>query len=591
MLFGKHVNRYYLKYFFSFFIGVVSLIVVDIAQIYIPIYLGEAIDNMNNHVPSSTYLSEMLINLVIVAFAIFIGRFVWRIAFLGTATKIQQHLRGEIFNKITTLSRKYFHNNRVGELLSLLTYDVEAIQDVFGFGMISLVDCLFLGTMTLIQMFILDWRLTLMSLIPLLLIGILSGAIEKGLSSRYEKRQKTLDNLSNFAQENFSGIRVIKAFVQERYEKMIAHKLGMDCKNADVSLSKFSSGVDALITFLCNTIMFVLLSGGGYFVYLTASGAEVIPLTVGDITKFVGYFNLLVWPMLAIGHVIVMTSKGSTSLKRISKLLDLEEDIIDGELTFENPVLGDIEIKNLTFTYPDASLPSLKNITLKINKGEKIGIVGRVGSGKSTLMDILMRLYNVEKGTVFIDNIDIMNLKVKDVRNIIGYVPQDSFLFSDKVKNNISFVQEEMPMYKIIEAAKFSSVHDNILKFDNGYDTITGEKGVSLSGGQKQRIAISRAYIKDAPILIMDDSVSAVDMKTEQTILNNINELRKDKTTILIASRVSTICHLDRILVLKDGQIEGFAPHDELLKISKTYAHMVKIQKFEEEMEGDRYES
>ena len=591
MLFGKHVNKYYLKYFFSFFIGVVSLIVVDIAQIYIPIYLGEAIDNMNNHVPSSTYLSEMLINLVIVAFAIFIGRFVWRIAFLGTATKIQQHLRGEIFNKITTLSRKYFHNNRVGELLSLLTYDVEAIQDVFGFGMISLVDCLFLGTMTLIQMFILDWRLTLMSLIPLLLIGILSGAIEKGLSSRYAKRQKTLDNLSNFAQENFSGIRVIKAFVQERYEKMIAHKLGMDCKNADVSLSKFSSGVDALITFLCNTIMFVLLSGGGYFVYLTASGAEVIPLTVGDITKFVGYFNLLVWPMLAIGHVIVMTSKGSTSLKRISKLLDLEEDIIDGELTFENPVLGDIEIKNLTFTYPDASSPSLKNITLKINKGEKIGIVGRVGSGKSTLMDILMRLYNVEKGTVFIDNIDIMNLKVKDVRNIIGYVPQDSFLFSDKVKNNISFVQEEMPMDKIIEAAKFSSVHDNILKFDNGYDTITGEKGVSLSGGQKQRIAISRAYIKDAPILIMDDSVSAVDMKTEQTILNNINELRKDKTTILIASRVSTICHLDRILVLKDGQIEGFAPHDELLKISKTYAHMVKIQKFEEEMEGDRYES
>ena len=587
MLFGKYVNKFYLKYFLSFFIGVISLIVIDIAQLKIPEYLGLAMDNLKNGIEASTYLSDLIKNILIIAVIMWACRFIWRITLLGTSTKIQCDLRRMVFNKTTTLSRRHFYDNKVGELMSLISYDVEMIREVFGFGMISLVDCIFLGGLTLIKMFTLDWRLSLFSLIPLLLIAVSSGIVEKGISKRYDKRQESLDELSNFTQENYSGIRVIKAFVQEKYERAAFFVLGLDCKESDIKLSRYSAGVDALISLSISTFIFIVLGVGGYLVFLTTTNQIDTSLSVGQITTFVGYFDTLVWPLIAIGHVITMTSKGKTSLKRVTKVLDLEDEILDGDDSFEKEVKGKIEFKNLTFSYPDSEEVCLENISFTIKEGEKIGIVGRVGSGKSTIADILMRLFNVEKDKVFIDDKDIMTLKVKDVRNCIGYVPQDSFLFSDKVKNNISFIDNDIPFEKIKEAALFAAVDDNIVNFDKGYETITGEKGVSLSGGQKQRISIARAYIKNAPIMILDDSVSAVDMKTEKTILENINTYRKNKTTILIASRVSTVEHLDKILVINNGKIEGYAPHKELIKISPLYKHMVQIQKFEDGMEGD----
>lgn len=587
MLFGKYVNKFYFKYILSFLIGVISLIVIDIAQLKIPEYMGLAMDNMKDGVPASTYLSDLIFKILLVAVIMWACRFIWRMTILTASIKIQRDLRSTIFNKITTLSRRHFYENRVGELMALSTYDVEAIGDVYGFGMIALVDCIFLGGLTLYKMFTLDWRLTLFALIPLVFIGSLSGVVQKGISKRYEDRQNSLDNLSNFTQENFSGIRVIKAFVQEKFERSAFFVLGLDCKRADVRLNKYSAFVDALISLSISTIMFVFIGVGGYLVYLSVTGQMETILSPGKIATFIGYFDTLVWPLIAIGNVIVMTSKGSASLKRVTKLLDIEDEILDGDESFDGEVKGKIEFKDLTFSYPDSEEICLKNISFVINPGEKIGIVGRVGSGKSTLSDILMRLFNVEKDKVFIDDKDIMNLKVKDVRSVIGYVPQDSFLFSDKVKNNISFANSEVSFEKIKEAAVFASVDDNIVDFDKGYDTITGERGVTLSGGQKQRISIARAYLKDAPIMILDDSVSAVDMKTEKTILSNINEYRKGKTTILIASRVSTVEHLDKILVINDGKVEGFASHKELIKISPLYKHMVQIQKFEERMEGD----
>ena len=591
MLFGKHVNGFYLKYFLHFIIGIIALIVVDFAQLKVPELLGLAMDNIKNGVDPSTYLSSMIIQLVFVAIAMLFGRFIWRVALFGVATKIQADLRRKIFYKTTKLSRNQFAENKVGELMSLMTYDVETVQDMFGFGMISLVDFLFLGGLTLYKMFTLDWRLSLFSMVPLLLIAILSGVIEKGMSVRYENRQKKLDDLSSFAQENFSGIRVIKACIQEAYEHTEAVRLGMECRKADVSLTKFSAGVDSIISFLCSTIIVLILGVGGYFIYLGSIGQMEAVLSSGAIITFVGYFSTLVWPMMALGTFIVMHSKAKTSLKRISTLLDLKEDIHDGDKELTLPVKGEIEIKDFTFFYENEKYPALKNISLHILSGEKIGIVGRIGSGKTTLSDILLRLYDIEKNKVFIDGQDIMELKIKDVHEIIGYVPQDSFLFSDKVRNNIAFYDEEVPFERIDHAAEFSDVKENILGFSQGYDTLTGERGVSLSGGQKQRIAISRAAIKDAPILIFDDSVSAVDMKTEKTILENIQKEREGKTTIIIASRVSTVENLDRILVLNDGEVEGFDKHEVLYEKSPLYRKMVAVQKIEDSMEGrNRYE-
>ncbi len=589
MIFGKHINEYYLKHFVAFFIGFVALIIIDYAQLLIPEYLGVAVDNITNNVPYQTYLNDIIIKIIIIALIMFAGRFLWRITLFQVSTQVQSDLRRKIFYKSTTLSRNNFYKNKVGELLSLMTYDIETIQDLLGFGLMMLVDFVFLGGLTLFKMFKLDWRLTLFSLIPLVLLAILSGVVEKWLSFFYEKRQSKLDNLSNFAQENFSGIRVIKAFVQEGFEKAEAKRLGRECRNSEINLTKFSSGVDSIISFLCSTVIVIILGVGGYFVFLNATGQLDSALTSGQIVTFIGYFETLVWPMMALGQIIVMTSKAKTSLNRISKVLDLPEDLKEGNDTFDGDVKGDIEFKNLTFSYPESSKTSLENICFKINHGEKIGIVGRIGSGKSTLMDILVRLYDVENNTVFIDNKDIMSLKIHDVRNNIAYVPQDNILFSDTVKNNIDFGGNYSDE-EIENATLFSDVKESIDKFDKSYETIIGEKGVSLSGGQKQRLSISRAFIKNAPIMIMDDSVSAVDMKTEKNILNNIMNLRKGKTTILIASRVSTVEHLDKILVLNDGKIEAFGTHEELLKNSKLYARMVHVQKFESQLNGDNYE-
>ena len=586
MLFGKHVNGFYKKYAFRFLFGIIALIAIDYAQLLVPEYLGTAMDNMQQNVPTSTYLQSMVFHLILVALVMMVGRFVWRIALFGVATKIQADLRRKIFYKTTKLSQRQFSENKVGELMSLMTYDVETIQDMFGFGMITIIDFLFLGGLTICKMFLLDWRLSLFSMLPLFLIAILSGVIEKGMSVRYDRRQKKLDDLSSFAQENFSGIRVIKACIQEAYEHTEAMRLGMECKNADVSLTKFSAAVDAVISFLCSTIIVLILGVGGYFAYLGSIGEMDQALSVGGITKFVGYFTTLVWPMMALGTFIVMHSKAKTSLKRISALLDLEEDIHDGKEKLKRPVLGEIEIKDFTFSYDKAKKPALKNISLHIHPGEKIGIVGRIGSGKTTLSDILLRCYDIEKNKIFLDGKDLMDLKIQEVHSIIGYVPQNSFLFSDKVRNNIAFYDEKVSFERIDYAANFAAVKENILEFSKGYETITGERGVSLSGGQKQRIALARAAIKDAPILILDDSVSAVDMETEKKILENIQTERKSKTTLIIASRVSTVENLDRILVLNDGKIEGFDTHAGLLKKSPLYRKLVSVQKIEDSMEG-----
>ena len=593
MLFGKYINKYYLKFSWLFLIGLIGLVAVDVFQLFIPEYLGKLVDMFDGGAIDKAALKEIILGVMVVAIVMFFGRIMWRLSIFNASQRIEAGLRHTMFLKSERLSQRYYHENKVGTVMAWFTTDLETIEEFFGWGSVMLVDALFLSVLALYKMFSLDWALSCLLLIPLALIVVWGMLVEKFMALKWEQRQNEFDKLYDFSQESFTGIRVIKAFVKETQQLHAFAKIAKRNKDANIELVKVSVVFDAIIEIIIAAIMALILGLGGYFVYRYVTGTPVfvfgheVDMTAGGLITFVGYFDTLVWPMIALGQVVTMRSRSKASLKRITNFLDQEEEIrnVENAYVLEN-VKGEIRFDNFSFAYPSSEANVLKNITFTVNPGESVGIVGKIGSGKTTLVNTLLHLYNVERGKVFIDGHDIMDCNIESLRDAIGYVPQDNFLFSDKVKNNIAFSCNELDMDKVYDAAKFADVHSNIEEFTEGYETVSGERGVTLSGGQKQRISIARAYIKDAPIMILDDSVSAVDVKTEETILANIQFERKGKTTIVIASRVSTVSHLDKILVLDKGEVEAYDTPQRLEEISPTYKKMVYLQKLEREVEG-----
>lgn len=597
MLFGKYINKYYLKYWAFFLIGIIFLIVVDYLQLYVPEFLGQIIDFFDNGSVAGheKEIGQIIIYVILVSFGMFFGRVVWRLSIFHASTGIEASLRQEMFLKSERLSQRYYHETKVGNIISWFTTDLETIEEFFGWGTIMLVDASFLSLFVLIKMFILDWALTLITLIPILLIVVWGAIVEKFMSMKWEYRQKETDRLYDFTQENFTGIRVIKAFVKENSQLFAFSKIARKNKDVNIDFVRISVIFDVLISIIIALITSIILGFGGYFVYLTIKGIPLvifgkeILFSAGNLVTFIGYFDLLIWPMMALGQIFTMRSRAKTSLKRVSNFLDQEEEIknVDNPIFIKN-IKGKIEFKNFSFTYPNGQENSLKNISFVVNPGETIGIVGKIGSGKTTLVNSLLRLYNIDNDKIFIDDVDLMRCDITSLRNEIAYVPQDNFLFSDKVSNNISFGRRNASFEKIRDAAIFADVNDNIVNFKEGYDTVSGERGVTLSGGQKQRISIARAYIKESPIMIMDDSVSAVDVKTEETILKHIKENRKNMTTLVVASRISTVMNLDKILVLDEGKVVGYDSHKELIKTCPVYQKMVYLQELEREVEGGK---
>ena len=593
MLFGKYINKYYLKFCWLFLIGLIGLVAVDVFQLFIPEYLGKLVDMFDGGAIDKAALKEIILGVMVVAIVMFFGRIMWRLSIFNASQRIEAGLRHTMFLKSERLSQRYYHENKVGTVMAWFTTDLETIEEFFGWGSVMLVDALFLSVLALYKMFSLDWALSCLLLIPLALIVVWGMLVEKFMALKWEQRQNEFDKLYDFSQESFTGIRVIKAFVKETQQLHAFTKIAKRNKDANIELVKVSVIFDAIIEIIIAAIMALILGLGGYFVYRYVTGTPVfvfgheVDMTAGGLITFVGYFDTLVWPMIALGQVVTMRSRSKASLKRITNFLDQEEEIrnVENAYVLEN-VKGEIRFDNFSFAYPSSEANVLKNITFTVNPGESVGIVGKIGSGKTTLVNTLLHLYNVERGKVFINGHDIMDCNIESLRDAIGYVPQDNFLFSDKVKNNIAFSCNELDMDKVYDAAKFADVHSNIEEFTEGYETVSGERGVTLSGGQKQRISIARAYIKDAPIMILDDSVSAVDVKTEETILANIQSERKGKTTIVIASRVSTVSHLDKILVLDKGEVEAYDTPQRLEEISPTYKKMVYLQKLEREVEG-----
>ena len=592
MLFGKYINRYYLKYGWLFIIGILALIAVDYIQLLIPEYLGEVVFILE-HNGDTNRIFTLGLYVIIVAAGMFVGRFIWRIALFNASFRIEADLRHKMFLKAEALPRQYYHDTKVGSVMSWFTNDLETISDHLGWGTVMIVDSLFLSVLTIIKMIMLDSIMSFICFIPIVLIIIWGVINEKFMAMKWDERQKAYDELYDFSQENFTGIRVIKAFVKETKEIHAFAKVAR--KNADVNISfaRLSVIFDVIIEIIIALMMAIALIFGGWFVYAFNHGSAISlfgvseEITADKLITFIGYMDILIWPMIALGQVVPMYSRSRASLKRVSAFLN-------SEITVHSPinaiklaqVEGNISYRNFSFSYPTYDYANLKNVNLEIKAGESIGIVGKIGSGKTTLVNVLLMMYNVEPNTLFIDEQDIMTLDIDSLRDHIAYVPQDNFLFSDSIEHNINFGLSNGTEETARMGAIFAGVDDDVRGFNKGYQTVSGERGVTLSGGQKQRISIARAYVKNAPILILDDSVSAVDTKTEETILRNITNERKGKTTLVVASRISTVSHLDKIIVLNDGEVEAFDSPRNLLKISPTYQKMVKLQELESEVEG-----
>ena len=591
MIFGKYINRYYLKNAPVLLLGLLALLMVDYIQLLIPqfyrlvingINLGQVVVN-GQTLPftKEVLLQHICLPMIWIVVLMVIGRFLWRICFFGSAVRVAANLRERMFDHSRQLSQQYYQVNKVGNLMSLYTNDIDTIQECFGDGILMFFDALVLGLMALYKMWRMDYKLTLLALIPALIMFGIGTVMGTAMTKRWEERQQAFSDLSDFAQENFSGIAVIKAFVKELKELMAFRKLNKQNEEINVIYTKIATLLEVLMTLFVGSVICVILGYGGYLVYQGRFNA-------GQLVEYIGYFEAIIWPIMAISMLIEKTSRGKASLNRITELLDAPIDVADrpGVQELQNPQ-GSVEFRHLTFRYPDGEYDVLQDISFTIHPGESVGIVCKTGAGKTALVDLLLRTYNVPDGTLFVDGKDVNTLSIHSVRAACAYVPQDNFLFSDTIAHNIGFGVDDASPEMIDHAASLADVRDNIVDFKDGYETVLGERGVTVSGGQKQRISIARALLKDAPILILDDSVSAVDTRTEKIILDNLKSSRANKTTLLIAHRISTVERLDKIIFLDDGKIEAVGPHDELYTSCPKYRRMVDLQRLEDEAGGD----
>lgn len=580
MLFGKTVNKYYFKYFHLFLIGILALLLVDYIQLEIPENYGNLIDMIGNKTLTTASLMKIIYNMLFITLCMFLGRFGWRVSVLNIGIKVETDIRMKMFEKMESLSQDYFQIHKTGAQMALYTNDLMSIKNCFTDGIIMLIDAFFLGGLAILKMVKLNPWMTLFAGAPLIILGVGMSFVGKAIDKRYDLRQKSYENMSDFTQENFSGIAVVKAYVKEQLELREFAKLNKDYENKNMGFIKFVVSLEIVFVALISLVTVIVIGYGSHLI-ITSDGSEG-SFTTGMLIQFISYFGQLTWPVMALGNLINIASQGKASLKRIDELLHYEIMVKDSNDVVDIDVLdGNIRCENLTFTYPGAKAPSLKDISFTINKGEKVGIIGKTGCGKTTLVDLLSRIYNVDEGCLFIDGIDIMKLPIKKVRNLLSYVPQDNFLYNDTVINNIGYSKDKITLEEAIKYAKLACVDDNIQEFTNKYDTIIGERGVSLSGGQKQRISMARAMAKDSQILILDDSVSAVDTQTETAILKTLKEEFKEKTIIMIAHRVSTIDSLDKIILMDDGKIVAIGTHKELYQNVQMYQDIVDLQRLE----------
>lgn len=589
VLFGKYINKYYLRYGGILLLGICSLILVDYMQLRIPelykmvvngVNEGEVLYEGETVAFDMTFLFKRICTpMFFIVLSMIFGRFLWRVCFFGSANRVEADIRSRMFDRSLLLSQEYYSKNKVGNLMSLYTNDLDTVNECFGWGLMMLFDALFLGILAIAKMIKMNLFLSILSMIPMAFLCVAGFAVCFYLQKKWEERQEAFSKLSDFSQESFSGVAVVKAFVKEAKELLAFQRLNKNNENKNVSFTRLSVLLEISVTLFVESVVCIILGYGGYLVYIGNFNA-------GELVEFIGYFNAVVWPIMAISQLIEMTSRGRASLKRIGSLLDEKPTVKDAsDVEDVDRIDGKIRFEHLTFCYPDREEKVLQDVSFTIEAGESVGIIGKTGSGKTTLVDLILRTYNVPNGTIFLDDRDVNRIPIKTLRKYAAYVPQDNFLFSDTIENNIAFSGEfaENKFESVKAAAVASDIHEDIVEFKEGYQTVLGERGVTVSGGQKQRISIARAVMKEAPILILDDSVSAVDTATEKNILDALKQNRVGKTTILIAHRVSTIEKMDKIIFLDDGKVLAVGTHENLYETCFAYRTMVDLQKLEEE--------
>lgn len=579
---------YLLRYKWSYAVGIFLLMLVDLAGLYIPQYTGDLIDGLTAGVFGKPEIREILIKIFVAGVMMMIGRFGWRYFIIGASRGVERNMRDDMFAHLETLSARYFNTHKTGDLMAHFTNDLQAVRTAVGMAIITTFDAVVMTIMVLVKMVLhVDFSLTLLAFVPLISVAV--GCYFFGIESkkRQTKRQEAFSMLSDKVQESIAGVRVVKAFVQEKADFAAfeeASRINMEKNLSMIRLrTLFGPILDAITGF---SLLLTLLVGGK----MVLSGR----ITVGQFVAFNSYIGMLVWPMIACGDCINTFSQAAAAFSRIAKIFEEKPEIVDlvpAELKNEaTGISGEITFCDLTFTYPDGEAPVLSNLNLTVARGEMLGVLGRTGSGKSSLANLLLRIYDCEKGMLLLDGRTITDYPLAVLHRDVAYVPQDNFLFSDTLEENIAFGLEERIDEKpelrerIEQAAKDACIHDNIMDFPEKYQTLVGERGVTLSGGQKQRSSIARALLMEAPILILDDSLSAVDTDTEEKILQNLLRLRKGKTTIVIAHRISTLSKADHVAVIEDGRMTEYGTHEELIQKNGFYARIHEKQQLEQEL-------
>jgi len=571
--------QYIKRHKYQYTAGIITLFVVDFANLFIPRLTGTITDGLTAHSLDWNGIKLCLLAIFGLGLTLALGRFLWRFFLFGASRSIEKELRNDMFRHLEKMSVEYYNEHKTGDLMTRFTSDLNAIRMAIGPAVICVFDASVMTIMVICQMmYYVNIRLTLLAIIPMLLIC--AGEIYYGkiMHARFRERQEAVSDLTDFVQESFSGVRVIKAFVRERSQMRAFARANRHTMDKNLNVVRLQAVVMPLLDVIIGLSSLITLVYGGYL-------ALVGEITLGRFVAFNQYINMLVWPMLACGDAINMFSQGSASTRRIREIFDEKPEIYDRkDVQPPDEIRGDITFSHLTFIHRGHSEPTLKDINLEIPAGTTLAIIGRTGNGKSTLVNLLLRLYNTKPGMILIDGRDINTIPLKALRENIAYVPQDNFLFSDTLKANIAFGTGEEDMDAITCATSVACIHENIVSFPDGYETIVGERGVTLSGGQKQRSSIARALMKDSPILILDDSLSAVDTDTEERILKNLKENRRGKTTLLIAHRISTIQNADVILVLEDGEAKEIGNHESLMAQNGIYRDMFEKQQLEAAM-------
>lgn len=559
----------------AYIIGIIMLFGVALLELVAPKVLGIVVDEINNGTLTSEKLLKWVILLVVVGITMYILRYLWRIMIFGSSLKLARQLRKNLYEHFTRMSPSFYQSRRTGDLMAHATNDIQAIQQTAGSGVLTLVDSLAVGGCVLVAMgFTISWKLTLLSLIPMPIVAISTNYYGTLLHKRFHKAQQSFSEINDKVQESMSGMKVIRSLGQEKEDLQAFRKKSEDVVHKNMLVARIDSLFDPTISLI---VGFSFLIAVCYGSVLVVRGE----LTVGDLVTFTTYLGTLVWPMLAFGWLFNIMERGRASYDRVEKILSQKSDVVNREDAVHKVASGDVTFAVDSFSYKKNELLQLIDVHFDLKKGETLGVVGRTGAGKTTLLKCLIREYDHFSGELKVGERDIRDVTLYGVRSAISYVPQDHFLFSASIGENIAFGKADATYNEITRAAEIACIHNDILQFSEGYETVVGERGVSLSGGQKQRISIARALLTNAEILILDDCLSAVDAKTEETILNALKRERAGKTTIITAHRLSAIQHANLILVVDDGRIVQRGTHEQLMKENGWYKEMYESQQLE----------